>query len=141
MTEKKRLSIAARMVGAFLTVAVVPVVIAAVVGVMGFNSAMNAEASNVIDVHMGSAQAVMTQRLTSLVAGLQTYVGGTRAAGVKGLSSADLRDLASNLGVTYVYAVDSSGHVLLSSAGSVAGDRSVDPVVRTALSGSTSPRG
>ncbi|TDB38725.1 MAG: methyl-accepting chemotaxis protein [Actinobacteria bacterium] len=135
MAERKRLSIAARMAGAFLTVALVPLVIAAVVGVTGFDSAMKVEAANVIDVHMQTAGDVMSERLTAMVASLQTYAGGARATAIKDMSVADLQRLAKDMHVTYVYSVDAGGSVIRSSTGKLTGSRTIDPVVRNAAGG------
>ncbi len=135
MSERKRLSIAARMAGAFLTVAVVPLVIAGVVGITEFDSAMEQEAGNVINVHMASAEDVITKRLTGMIASLQTYAGGARAVAVKDMTTGDLQRLASDMDVTYVYSVDAGGSVLRSSAGSLSGTRTIDPIVRNAVGG------
>lgn len=135
MTERKRLSIAARMAGAFLTVALVPLVIAAIVGITGFESAMKVEAANVINVHMKTAGDVVSERLTSMVASLQTYAGGSRATAVKDMSVADLQQLANDMHVTYVYSVDAGGSVIRSSEGTLTGSRTMDPVIRNAAGG------
>ncbi len=137
MTEKRRLPIAARMTGAFLTVAIVPIVVAGIVGITSFDAAMQREAGNVIDVHMRSAQDVVAARLEGMVASLQTYSGGARVNTVQSMTAADLKQLAADMHVTYVYSVDATGKVLSSSLGGLSGDRSADPVVRNAFGGQT----
>ncbi|MHB8965458.1 MAG: methyl-accepting chemotaxis protein [Coriobacteriia bacterium] len=126
---------AARITPAFIGVAFVPLLIAAVVGVMAFDRAMEKEAMATLGVNMASAQDIAVQNHSSAIGGLQTFASTRMASGHNSLSKQDLEGLAKNIGATYVEFVGKDGKIVSASLGSGGSSKAADPIVQEALGG------
>jgi len=120
---------------AFVIVALVPLAVAAVVGVTSFDEAMTTEANAVLAVHMGTAQDAVSTSLSGMSTGLAAFAKRSTNKSIASVKQPGLDSLASELDATYVYTVDYAGNVLSSSIGSPGGSRTADPLVKGAVAG------
>ena len=135
MSTSKKTGMAARVTPAFIAVAFVPLLIAAIVGIMAFDNAMTKEAMATLSVDMASAQDLAVQNHSSAIGGLQTFASAKKASGDATLSKQDLEALAKNIGATYVEFVGKDGTIATASLGKAGGTKSSDPIVQEALGG------
>lgn len=135
MNQPRRASTAVALALAFIIVALVPLIVAALVGITSFDSAMTTEANAVLTVHMRTAQQTVTTSFSDMSAGLASFKGRSSNKGVASFKQPELASLAAELGVTYVYTVDYAGNVRESSMGAPGGSRTADPLVRGAIDG------
>ncbi len=137
-------SLFTRLVTAFLLVATLPVLTAAVIGYRGFSSSMNTEALRAIDIRMSIANDTLARRLasarqaTAAIAADPRTVEAFAGAGAGDGPAALAEHLATAVDgdrATYLLAIAPDGSVQASSSGAPAGSRLGDLQVRDALAG------
>ncbi|MGB4593219.1 MAG: methyl-accepting chemotaxis protein [Coriobacteriia bacterium] len=136
MSSSRKTGMAARVTPAFVAVAFVPLLVGGIVGVMSFDAAMEKEANAALEVNMASADDLTSQTLAASATGLQTFASVSQ--GSQAISAQELRELAHNLGATYVDFVGEDSKVVATSLGKAGGNRETDPLVNVALAGTTS---
>ncbi|MFA5844927.1 MAG: methyl-accepting chemotaxis protein [Coriobacteriia bacterium] len=139
---RSRQTMSTRLIQAFVGVALLPLAVAALVGVNAFSTAMDGEALRRVDDHMIVARRLLSDRLGSSVAAVEAAAG--EESTVRALQENDRTTLVTALGQANMHvrssilvAVDRHGRALASQRGRIDVALSDDPLVRAGLAGAT----